>query len=265
MTTPSGVNAPTNGSVSGTPVNYAGFFDGDIFCSNTYYYSDPKLKTGIKDFGEALEKIKKLKVVSYLFRSNEYPTMNFPSGLQVGLLSTNIKDVFPQLVKHSIQPEVRGVGEKVEFDAVNYNALIPILIRGTQEIDDRLNNLDEQILEIERLRREVEDLKKQLADIRLHENSNAVVREEDRAVLFDNNPNPFDKGTVINYYLPNSADLAKLTVSDLGGTRLLDFVISERGNGSIILEGAILNPGQYLYSLIVDGKIIATKRMIITR
>jgi hypothetical protein len=40
--------------------------------------------------------------------------------------------------------------------------------------------------------------------------------------------------------------------------------ISETGQGEIILKGSELQPGMYLYVLIVDGNIIDTKRMILT-
>ncbi len=41
--------------------------------------------------------------------------------------------------------------------------------------------------------------------------------------------------------------------------------ISERGNVSLMLNNEKLNSGMYLYSLIVDGKIIDTKRMIVSK
>ena len=40
--------------------------------------------------------------------------------------------------------------------------------------------------------------------------------------------------------------------------------ISERGSNSVIIKGYELNPGMYMYTLIVDGKDIDTKKMILT-
>jgi len=41
------------------------------------------------------------------------------------------------------------------------------------------------------------------------------------------------------------------------------FMITESGEGNITINGAILNSGMYLYTLIVDNA-IDTKRMILT-
>ena len=40
--------------------------------------------------------------------------------------------------------------------------------------------------------------------------------------------------------------------------------IEERGNGSAVINGYELTPGMYMYTLIVDGKEIDTKKMILT-
>ena len=41
--------------------------------------------------------------------------------------------------------------------------------------------------------------------------------------------------------------------------------ISERGKVSLTIEGYSLEAGIYLYSLIADGQVIDTKRMILTK
>lgn len=154
------------GSTSGTlssclncPVSFAGYFEGDVFCAATYYYSDPKLKTNVQDYSGAVSKLRQLNIKQYTFKNNEYPYLNMPQGEQVGVLSTEMKQVFPNLVKYSISPGI-GLGRKdVYFEAVNYNALIPILIQAIKELDNKTNLADE----LNALRIANEELKKAIA------------------------------------------------------------------------------------------------------
>jgi len=49
------------------------------------------------------------------------------------------------------------------------------------------------------------------------------------------------------------------------GLQLKEYQISNKGDGSIQINGSELKPGMYLYSLIIDKKEIDTKRMILTK
>ena len=42
------------------------------------------------------------------------------------------------------------------------------------------------------------------------------------------------------------------------------FALSERGGGSVSINGSELTAGIYLYALIADGKEVDVKRMILT-
>jgi len=48
------------------------------------------------------------------------------------------------------------------------------------------------------------------------------------------------------------------------GVQINSYAINERGYSSIKIQGNELKPGMYLYTLIVDGKEVGTKRMILT-
>jgi len=84
------------------------------------------------------------------------------------------------------------------------------------------------------------------------------------AFLFQNTPNPFTYDTEIKYYLPENANNAVLYVFNLQGNLLMSEKLSGTGNGSIIINGSELNPGMYVYSLLINGQEVATKRMILT-
>ena len=52
---------------------------------------------------------------------------------------------------------------------------------------------------------------------------------------------------------------------DMNGKQIQQITLTERGNSSVTISGGELNAGMYLYSLIADGQVIDTKRMILTK
>jgi chitodextrinase len=88
---------------------------------------------------------------------------------------------------------------------------------------------------------------------------------ETRTTLFQNSPNSFSDETEIKVYLTESTKTATLIIYDLSGKVMKNFEMDKRGAISIYIGGNELKSGVYLYSLIVDGKSVDTKRMILTK
>jgi hypothetical protein len=51
----------------------------------------------------------------------------------------------------------------------------------------------------------------------------------------------------------------------MNGLQIQKHDIAKAGMGKLVVEGRSLKAGMYLYSLIVDGKEVDTKRMILTK
>jgi len=47
-------------------------------------------------------------------------------------------------------------------------------------------------------------------------------------------------------------------------THLQTFPINATGDGTVSIDGSSLAAGMYVYTLVVDGKIVDSKRMILT-
>jgi len=92
----------------------------------------------------------------------------------------------------------------------------------------------------------------------------SLEEQSDKPVLYQNEPNPFDKDTEIRFYLPERINNAKLLIFNMQGNQLRSINITQKGNGFEIIHGSDLQPGMYMYTLIVDGREIDTKRMILT-
>lgn len=83
--------------------------------------------------------------------------------------------------------------------------------------------------------------------------------------LMQNRPNPFDESTFISVYVTDASahKSAVIEIRDLSGNlvRSLPIELNE-GTNDVLYEHGYGATGTYLYSLIVDGQIINTKRMI---
>jgi hypothetical protein len=58
---------------------------------------------------------------------------------------------------------------------------------------------------------------------------------------------------------------AAIYVFNLVGTMLQTHPITDFGNGHVSISGSSLEAGMYVYALVVDGQIIDSKRMILTK
>lgn len=85
------------------------------------------------------------------------------------------------------------------------------------------------------------------------------------ALLQQNIPNPFNSSTVIQYSLPNKFASAQITVADITGRMVKQFVLTVAGKGSININAGMLARGVYVYSLYIDGKFIDSKHMAIIK
>jgi trimeric autotransporter adhesin len=85
----------------------------------------------------------------------------------------------------------------------------------------------------------------------------------DRIILYQNEPNPFDNYTVIRYYIPETTlGEASIVFNDMYGNEIKKEEITVKGFNNIKANTDNLASGIYSYSLYVSGKLIDTKKMI---
>jgi len=133
---------------------------------------------------------------------------------------------------------------KTTTNAIRYAEFVVPLVKAVQELS-----------------KEVEVLKQQLATFENPGGTGAAAS----AVLFQNSPNPYSTGTEIKVSLPESTGYARLMFYTLEGKQVKVLPIQDRGDVTVkVQSGEGMSAGMYLYTLIVDGKVIDTKRMILT-
>lgn len=247
------------GSTSGIqyiPGRFAGYFVGDVkvlgnITGYTVTSSDKRLKKNIKNIStkSALDNIMLMNPVEYDLKQQYSNPVNhgdtavntamYDENLQLfqkkhyGLIAQELQEIYPDLVYEDVEG----------YLSINYNGLIPILIESVKE-----------------LKGEIEELKNITS---IEQRNFSEVKE--KAVLFQNNPNPFTQSTQIRYYIPQSVKDASIYIYDMQGKQLKKIKIQQRGDGYESVSGTEFAAGIYLYTLIADGKEIDTKRMILTQ
>lgn len=96
-------------------------------------------------------------------------------------------------------------------------------------------------------------------------NINQSKQNIDAASLEQNVPNPYNGSTTIHYSLPHKFSSAQIIITDNAGKTLKQINLSSSGEGSVNINASSLSSGTYNYSLIVDGKLIDTKKMILSK
>jgi hypothetical protein len=91
-----------------------------------------------------------------------------------------------------------------------------------------------------------------------------VNSERSAASLAQNIPNPYNQSTTIQYTLPKTFSSAQIIITDNSGKTIKQISLSNAQQGSINIKAGTLASGSYNYSLYVDGKLVDTKRMILS-
>jgi hypothetical protein len=212
---------------------------GWLWCEKGGWFgSDLKLKQNINRINSPLATVLKLNGIQFDYKGTEKN-----NGQRLGFVAQDVEKILPGLVK-TMPDSTKGIA---------YTDLTALLVEAIKE----------QQIQIDALKKQVNGkdgtLKSASAETDIETMESIAL-----AYLDQNAPNPFSQTTQIGYYLPDAVKKAALFIYDMNGTQLKVFSISQKGKGSIIINGSELRPGMYLYSLIADGKEIDTKRMILT-
>lgn len=156
----------------------------------------------------------------------------------LGLSSDDLEAVIPEAVRHDPDGGVY----------INYSAIIPVLVEAFKEQQET-----------------IESLQKEIAELKGGKGFYGTGEQESsKNALFQNVPNPTNSSATIDCYLDSNVSKAVIAVYDLNGLQLKEYPIYNQGKNTIKIEANEFKPGMYMYSLLVDGKLIDTKRMVIT-
>ena len=254
---------------------YAGYFEGATYVNGSLTAteiitpSDINLKENIVSIGDedsSLANLMEMNVIKYNYKPQTYTAipkdeielyedeasvvkaneinkreiLRMAEQKHYGLSAQELQKIYPDLVRES-QNGTLGV---------NYIELIPILIRSIQELKQELD--------------EVKGNGSRMTRSMFCGDNNNPIEEMSGNVLYQNTPNPFKEQTTIRFSLADDVRDATIWIFDLSGKMLKKLPISS-GETSVKVNSWELGEGMFLYTLMVNGQEIDTKKMIITR
>jgi hypothetical protein len=266
--------APTGACATGACTRAAGFFNGDVYTTSAVYYtSDATLKTNIQPFaGDSLLRLIPIHTFDYNIQNNF--ALSLPENNHYGVLSQEIEQVLPNLVKTFKQPEEQDslgniISQAKDIKAVNYNEFIPLLIAGYQKQANRADELAARLDSLIAVVGNCCNAQPRMGNATGMNNNLSVELENVTAIVLNQNePNPFAEQTTITWNIPaqdNATLNAMLIFYDNTGTVLKTVKINETGPGSLLVYGSKLSTGIYTYSLVVNNNTIDSKRMLKTK
>lgn len=86
--------------------------------------SDVRFKKNIQVLENSLDKVMKMRGVSYYWRADEFPDKNFDNGKDIGVIAQEIEKILPEIVDVDIEG----------YKSVQYSHLVPVLIEAIKEL-----------------------------------------------------------------------------------------------------------------------------------
>ena len=153
------------GSSDATDTDSWGVYaNGDLWYTGTLQApSDQRLKKNIQDLYPVLDKVLALETKTYEFDHDKYEYFHLSDGPQIGFISQNVQELFPELVEensHTVitnDMEEGAEPETKEYDVLGLNSvgMIPVLTKAIQEQQAIIEAQQAQIDELIRVNAEI--------------------------------------------------------------------------------------------------------------
>ena len=243
--------------------------------------SDQQVKTNVNNFN-ALAKIKTLNPVKYNFTNANVPQLSFTANDDYGFIAQQLETVYPELIDSlNVPAKLDSAGNVVNaaktLKTVNYKAMSALLVRSIQEqqltIDSLRTVTKKQDSINNSVQQQIAALASQIngccsnAQSRINKDNglnqqDVELSDKEVIVLNQNVPNPFAEQTTITYNVPESVGKAQIIFYNSAGQIIQTVDIKTRGKGKVNVFASDLSSGLYHYTLVADGKVIDSKKMV---
>jgi hypothetical protein len=242
-------------------------------------FSDGRYKENIKENVPGLAFIRLLRPVTYQIKQKElnekiYGSYQSLKGQketlqpETGFLAQEVEKA-AQKIGYSFSGVDKPEDPESSLYGLRYDEFVVPLVKSVQELAAQNDSLSNQNKLLER---RLEKIEKFLSEGRFtpntkNENDVNLISTQlaNQARLEQNTPNPFSNSTSVEYFIPEHVKKATIQVTDMVGRTLQSISINKKGNGQLLLNTAQLTTGTYYYSLLIDGQVLETRKMILKR
>ncbi len=271
----------TIGKPEGLDINgtYAGYFDGDTHVKGNLTVSG-KIDGALFDITnssnwspgpineDVLAKICRLRPQRFSYLGGLFSEMGIANGQDSILVELTSDSALQDRVVPITLYKYGFLPESVQFAcpeisnvnlgsySLNYSGLIPLLVQAIKDLKDEVDSLGEELAA------------SRISSTRTARSLSAIEptsKEFAKSFMSQNSPNPFSERTEIAITLPESVQKAILYIYDMTGKQVEQHEITERGNTSMTIYADRMDAGMYIYALVADGKVITSKKMIVTK
>jgi hypothetical protein len=239
--------------------------------------SDETIKTNVQNLTGSLDKVLDMRGVSYDWNHTVHPELNLDSANHVGFIAQEIAQIDQRLTYLTDDSLLH----------VEYDKIVPVLAEAIQELNGQIVSKDSiintQSAQISDLNNRLSQLENCLSGIlpylcqlshsaiqantpaaqeEVRKNLTVTLSNRNAIVLDQNVPNPFAEQTIINFSIPETVKKAQIHFYDGNGRFMNSVEVTERGLGSVTVFGSDLSTGVYTYTLVADGQVVATKKMM---
>jgi hypothetical protein len=242
--------------------------------------SDGRVKRNIRENVPGLNFINKLKPVTYnldLDAADKIMAIAEEKGVDgktttrqlsktdIAARQAKQQEVYTGFIAQDVEKAAREL--KYNFSGVDaakhekdlyglrYSDFVVPLVKAVQELSKENEELKNRLDKLETI-----VVSKQSVSTSLQSTNNSA---SNAASLQQNVPNPATGSTRISYTLPKASKQAQLLLTDGAGKTLRTITLTQSGIVDVSTTG--LSSGVCNYSLVVDGKIIDTKRLTVAR
>ena len=230
---------------------YNGVMKGSFSTTGAYTQaSDARLKTNIQPMPTVLDKVNQLKPTTYQFKLNSSQAVN--STQEYGFIAQEVLKVFPHLVQHNVDNT-----RQLDVYTVDYSGFGVLAIKGLQEMQKTIADQQQKISSLENRLASIE------AALNTNSNVKSSIKDLSGIVLEQNQPNPFTQNTLFRYQIPAGAQ-AQIMIYEISSGNLVK-TMPAPANGQVQLNGNDLKAGTYVYTLMVNGRLAASKVMALSK
>ena len=239
--------------------------------------SDERLKQNIHPLTNSLEVIRRSNFVEFQY--------NNLSGRRTdktyyGIVAQEMQQVLPSTITQSVGRLRASDKQATEFLMFNPNDLIYSGLNAIKELDqenqdlknkvaesaEKIVELEEKAAQTEALEARVGQLEQLLTEL-INQGKDAPLSMRATSLtgasLSQNAPNPLHELTDIEYILPKKYTAAMLVIQDMNGQQIAQFDLNETtGKITFRPKNYGISTGTYVYSLVIDGNIADSKKMI---